>query len=294
MNIDAQVNYFHPGENLIILLFEISPKKGTFSEDAIYAYDFKFDFDPKDIKRIPKGISKRFKGNKQKSSRWLSELIDFKSLSYGILPGPCFVVDKQVKQLFFGSCRKPHGPGSDAFVRIDASLRTFWNNRIKEVDGAVKRKRGSLALYLLGDQIYSDDLDVHLSKFTTALGRYLMGYDEELPISKFKNKSAEKLKDYDLLYFYLLNYLNRKKGYDIRNLNFIKHIQFKRSNAKNYRRINIYLFLEAYLKVIPRSTNILSIKRFKGNFGNFSKDFLNGNETLPKYFYKYWNYSWWF
>jgi hypothetical protein len=67
--------------------------------------------------------------------------------------------------LLHGSCRKPHGKGEDALAAADALLARAWND--------LDARPG--ALFLMGDQIYADDVADPLLPALSSLGRRLIG-----------------------------------------------------------------------------------------------------------------------
>ncbi|MBE8721258.1 metallophosphoesterase family protein [Sphingobacterium pedocola] len=64
---------------------------------------------------------------------------------------PCFIIPSTNQQLniAFGSCRKPHDKGADAFEHIDRNLKNSYTDVMKRPH----------VLYMGGDQIYADDVD---------------------------------------------------------------------------------------------------------------------------------------
>lgn len=71
------------------------------------------------------------------------------------------------------SCRKLHGPGTDAIARLEALL----TRTVSEL-----RERPS-ALHLTGDQIYADDVDGTIIQGLSELGRTMLGWEECFPPS---------------------------------------------------------------------------------------------------------------
>ncbi|WP_226038472.1 hypothetical protein [Aquibacillus saliphilus] len=147
------------GENLFIHLIKIIPKKKTFPANQLFGYNL-------------------FLNN----NSIVSDLGSFGLLSpqnphsivYGSLKYPSFYIHKQdnTNHILYGSCRKLHGKGNDALVTADLSIDEHHLNLSKRPN----------ALFLMGDQIYADDVADPISHFIYDLGRELIGRDENLAL----------------------------------------------------------------------------------------------------------------
>ncbi|MCH2555958.1 MAG: alkaline phosphatase family protein [Alcanivorax sp.] len=83
---------------------------------------------------------------------------------------PAFVLHRRRRQLFYGSCRKPHHPQRDGLARADRHL---------AADPASVSRRPALLL-LTGDQVYVDDVAGPMLSAVQALVRALGLPDEDL------------------------------------------------------------------------------------------------------------------
>lgn len=92
-------------------------------------------------------------------------------IAYGELPLPSFVLADAVAPLraLHGSCRQLHGTGEDALCSVDEVLAA----RATDVS------ERPTALFLTGDQIYGDEVAGPLVGHLGALGRALLGDDDD-------------------------------------------------------------------------------------------------------------------
>ena len=72
--------------------------------------------------------------------------------------------------ILYGSCRKLHGEGEDSLIAGDELI----------AESAKDLSRRPSALYLIGDQIYADDVAASLVKHLTNFGEELMGWEERI------------------------------------------------------------------------------------------------------------------
>lgn len=143
------------GKNLYGYLINIVPKDGLFPEEVLLGYNLHFT---------------NSEGKLNLNS------FDFLltghpySIVYGNLRYPTFFIPKENKEILFGSCRKLHGKGEDALTCGDEKLKeTFFD----------LNKRPS-ALFMLGDQIYADDVADPVAPFIQQLSYKLIGTEEDL------------------------------------------------------------------------------------------------------------------
>lgn len=149
------------GENLFIYLMKATPKEEAFPTEQLLGYNVFFS---------------------DKSIEW--NLADYQlldhhhpsSIVYGNLPLPSFfITEAESASFLYGSCQKLHGIGKDALTKGDSQLADYWSDL---------KKRPS-SLFLLGDQIYADDVADPITPFIQLLGEKLIGKQEaykELPI----------------------------------------------------------------------------------------------------------------
>ncbi|CAM2065536.1 hypothetical protein SCOR_09150 [Sulfidibacter corallicola] len=108
-------------------------------------------------------------------SQSLEEAVgDPDAIRYPPFSGPTFVLppaDLNHLGLVYGSCRKPHGSGQDALAGLDRLLARTAGNCLDRPQ----------QLFLLGDQIYADDVADCLLYLIMDAVQHLFGYDEPLP-----------------------------------------------------------------------------------------------------------------
>ncbi|MDR4890356.1 hypothetical protein RGU12_22905 [Fredinandcohnia sp. QZ13] len=158
INCNTETTTFRAGKQLYISLIKLTPHETQFPIDTLLGYNIFF----------------------QRNAE-IQDLHDFgllgkdqlNSITYGDLPFPSFFIpDPYQKQtnLLYGSCRKLHGKGEDALSQGDETIeRNFLD----------LEKRPS-ALFLLGDQIYADDVPNPVFPIMVKAGKELIGKGEKL------------------------------------------------------------------------------------------------------------------
>ena len=155
LSINFQSQSIQPGKCLYIYLLSISPKNEKFPTDTILGYNLLFTRE-----------SKTF----DLGSFGLLNQNDEHSIVYGNLPFPSlFINHKLNSHILYGSCRKFHGKQDDALVAGDMELQETYRNLVKRPH----------SLFLLGDQIYADNVADPLFPLVTSLSKLLMGRDEK-------------------------------------------------------------------------------------------------------------------
>jgi hypothetical protein len=106
-------------------------------------------------------------------------------LALGYIPNrlPSFVVPPSALadlRMAHASCRKPHGPGYDAFAWLDDEIREKYSDPER-----------THQLFLTGDQIYADEVGACLLPMLAGLGRELLGADERLRIGPNAGDTVE-------------------------------------------------------------------------------------------------------
>jgi hypothetical protein len=147
------------GKHLFIHLIEITPEIGLLPTNQLIGYNLFFEnheelYDLGDLGLLTKNVPE--------------------NIIYGSLKYPSFIISEkeadQTSNFFFGSCRKPHGEGEDALAYGDRVIAENYHN-------IAKRPK---ALFLMGDQIYADDIPDPLFRPINLLGKELMGVGEDL------------------------------------------------------------------------------------------------------------------
>ncbi|BDH60331.1 hypothetical protein MTP04_04610 [Lysinibacillus sp. PLM2] len=147
------------GKHLFIHLIKINPKSNSFPSNQFIGYNLHFQseeqsFDLGDLDLLnpsnPDGIV-------------------YRSFNY-----PSFYIPElnsgDPQRFLYGSCRKIHGEGEDALLEVDTMLNTESEN---------VRNRPQ-AIFLMGDQIYADDVPDSLFLPILEIGKSLIGAEEDL------------------------------------------------------------------------------------------------------------------
>jgi hypothetical protein len=155
LEIYTESKVFRAGEQLFIYLVKISPADYHFPPCTLLGYDL---------------IFKRGRFVKNLGSYNLLNPDSPRSIVYGDLKYPAFYLNHESEptNLLYGSCRKPHGQGDDALFAADVLLEN------KHLDLSERPN----ALFLMGDQIYADDVADPLFPILTELGKELIGDSE--------------------------------------------------------------------------------------------------------------------
>jgi len=156
---DTETTTFRAGKQLYISLIKLTPPyQAQFPVNTLLAYNLLF----------------------QKNSE-IYDLQDFgllgkeqpNSITYGDLDFPSFFIrdlTQQKTNLLYGLCRKLHGKGEDALSQGDETIKMNFLDLEKRPD----------ALFLLGDQIYADDVPDPVFHIMTEAGKKLIGRGENL------------------------------------------------------------------------------------------------------------------
>ena len=161
---EHELNTIQLGKKLYIQMIKITPSKGLFKTNQLIGYNLSFKkgshlFDLASLGLLTKGD-------------------DEYSIIYGDLQYPSFYISdsKQPTPIIYGSCRKLHGEGEDTLSLGD---QVMGKNHTDTVN-----RPGSL--FLLGDQIYADDVADPLVRPISILVEQLIGHKEEL--SQFESR----------------------------------------------------------------------------------------------------------
>jgi len=146
------------GENLYIHLIKVTPST-KFKPNLLIGYNLRFQNKTESFDLDDLGLLNPVNPN---------------SIVYGSLKYPSFFIAEKdsssSSNFLFGSCRKPHGEGEDTLVFGDQ----FLEQKCRDVTERPE------ALFLMGDQIYADDVPDSLFRRINLLGSALMGRSEEL------------------------------------------------------------------------------------------------------------------
>lgn len=135
---------------------------------AVYAYDLEFH-------DMTTDVSTASDPSETLNQALCSPAFPTVTISYFDHQLPTFALPPEKLEqlrLVHGSCRKPHGDGSDALTILDDLIQTAI---------ATDQPRPH-QLFLTGDQIYGDDVADPLLWVATQLGQELLGWQESLPL----------------------------------------------------------------------------------------------------------------
>ncbi|WP_180994326.1 hypothetical protein [Bacillus sp. Marseille-P3661] len=148
------------GDHLNISLIEIAPCNSSFPIQTLIGYNLIFQ-----------------RSNEQYDlhSLHLTSPENPHSLVYGKLKYPSFYIDNgETTKIIYGSCRKLHGKsGEDSLAIADLMLSESYSNLLHRPS----------SLFLMGDQIYADDVPDPALPLITFFGQKMMGNKDE-PLSK--------------------------------------------------------------------------------------------------------------
>jgi hypothetical protein len=145
------------GKQLFVHLIKITPLDGTFPINTLLGYNLKF---------------RRGTEIEDLASLGLLTKDNPQSIVYGNLDYPTFQIknSKNECHILYGSCRKPHGDGEDTLTEADLILEKEFGN--------LKTRPSSL--FLMGDQIYADDVASPLAPVISTFAEQLIGRREPL------------------------------------------------------------------------------------------------------------------
>lgn len=138
------------GMKLFIHLIKLSPSTGAFPTDTLLGYNLFFQ-DSNSLMDL--------------GSLGLLSSENPESIVYGGLQYPSFFITEKERPILYGSCRKPQGEGDDALAAGDDVIAESYLN--------LEKRPGSL--FMLGDQIYADDVTDQIAPFLFKLGKELIG-----------------------------------------------------------------------------------------------------------------------
>ncbi|GAE33756.1 alkaline phosphatase D family protein [Halalkalibacter akibai] len=154
---ESETNTVQMGENLFIHMITASPLTHSFPINQLLGYNLQFTndrsaFDLGDLDLL----------NQQNPH----------SIVYGDLKYPSFYINDFVDHthILYGSCRKLHGEGEDRLARADD-----WT-----AEHSTNLKKRPQSLFLMGDQIYADDVADPVIRVISAIGEQLIGRKESL------------------------------------------------------------------------------------------------------------------
>ncbi|MEH7417616.1 hypothetical protein V7266_20315 [Neobacillus drentensis] len=156
---NTETSTIRAGKQLYFHLIKVTPAHGPFPTETLIGYNLHFT-------RGSDSLS-----DDLQSLHYLSPENQH-SIVYGNLKYPAFMIKNGTSQsnILYGSCRKLHGEGQDTLALADQILEREYQNTGSRPD----------SLFLMGDQIYADDVAAPLILAISIIGRELIGHSEPL------------------------------------------------------------------------------------------------------------------
>lgn len=155
ISIYTRVKTIMLGRKLYIYLLEISPIIGHFPVNQLLGYNVHFSNSRESFDLGSLGL--------------LSPDNEF-SITYHHLKYPTFFLRDKNQKILFGSCRKLHGKGKDALESGDTKLTETYFDKVNRPS----------ALFLIGDQIYADDVADPIVPFISQVATEITDKIEDL------------------------------------------------------------------------------------------------------------------
>lgn len=152
LDIKVSTKTIQAGERLYVSLIKIMPKDKDFPPYTLFGYNLLFN----------RGVLHCDLGSFDLLTPGHADAIVYGNLKY-----PAFYIDQKDEptRILYGSCRKPHGNGNDAFSAADLMLHEHYKDLAERPN----------AIFLMGDQIYADDVADPLIHILAAVGQELSG-----------------------------------------------------------------------------------------------------------------------
>lgn len=159
METKTETTSIRAGKQLYLHLINVTPKQGCFPTETLIGYNLHFV------------CASGTRTDDLQSLHYLSPDHQH-SIVYGNLKYPTFLIRNGDSQsnIFYGSCRKLHGDGQDTLALADQILEKDYENIPSRPD----------SLFLMGDQIYADDVASPLMLGISTISRELIGHKEPL------------------------------------------------------------------------------------------------------------------
>jgi hypothetical protein len=152
---ETETKTVQAGKNLYISLINVFPQTGSFPTNKLLGYNLLFDNSNETLDL----------GSFDLLSPTHPHSIVYENLAY-----PTFYINEgNPSNILYGSCRKLHGEGADLLSQADHVIASSY----------IHTDRPS-SLFLMGDQIYADDVADPIFKIITRFGKELVGQEEDL------------------------------------------------------------------------------------------------------------------
>jgi hypothetical protein len=168
METHTETTSVRAGKQLYLHLINITPKQGHFPTETLIGYNLHFTHSSDSLT------------HDLQSLHYLSPEHQ-NSIVYGELKYPAFLIKNGSSQsnILYGSCRKVHGEGQDTLALADQFLELDYQNPNSRPD----------SLFLMGDQIYADDVAAPLLLAISTISRELIGHKE--PLAKLDGRLGQ-------------------------------------------------------------------------------------------------------
>lgn len=156
---ESETTTIRAGKQFYLHLIKVTPTLGHFPTETLIGYNLQFTRDSDSISYDLQSLHYLSPNNPH-------------SIVYGDLKYPAFIIKNESSQsnILYGSCRKLHGEGLDTLALADQILEKEYQNTNSRPD----------ALFLMGDQIYADDVADPLILAISTISRELIGHKEPL------------------------------------------------------------------------------------------------------------------
>ncbi|WP_374055064.1 hypothetical protein [Rossellomorea sp. FM04394] len=152
---ETETKTVQAGKNLYISLINVYPQTGSFPTNKLLGYNLLFD---------------NSNGTLDLGSFDLLSPTHPHSIVYENLAYPTFYINEgNSSNILYGSCRKLHGVGADVLSEADKIIASSFMNTDRPS-----------SLFLMGDQIYADDVADPIFSIITRFGKELVGQEEDL------------------------------------------------------------------------------------------------------------------
>ncbi|MCQ6277546.1 hypothetical protein JMM81_22065 [Bacillus sp. V3B] len=155
LRVHAETKTIKMGDQLYIHLIKVMPHSRSFPIETLLGYNLQLTNESEEVDLQSLGFLTPHHP---------------RSIVYGNLQYPTFFIHGDTKtNILYGSCRKPHGEGPDALVSGDHAIEKSYLHLSDRPS----------SLFLLGGQIYADDVADPIAPFLFNLGEKLMGNKQE-------------------------------------------------------------------------------------------------------------------
>ncbi|WP_456272089.1 hypothetical protein [Bacillus sp. AK031] len=150
----SETDSIHAGKQLFVHLIKLTPHAGALPLETLIGYNLIFENENSSFDLAAFDLLSPHHSS---------------SIVYGNLEYPTFYLSDRSSSFLYGSCRKLHGEGADTLAEADEALSSSFDTSGRPA-----------ALFLMGDQIYADDVADMVFPLILKLSRQLIGKEETL------------------------------------------------------------------------------------------------------------------